>query len=252
MARKETLGVDIGGSGIKGAIVDLKTGELVSERLRIATPSPASPKAVAKVLTELVDELGWTKSIGCGFPAVAKNGVISTASNVDKKWIGTNAEQLFTKATGCKVFVSNDADVAGLAEMRYGLGKGVKGSVLLLTIGTGIGSALFVDGQLVPNTEFGHIFLKNQKVIAEKFAADSIRKKEDLSWEDWGERFNKYLLHMEKIIQPNLIILGGGGSKKFNKFSDQLKIKTKVVPAQLLNNAGIIGAGIYGYEKKNS
>ncbi len=249
MSKKECLGVDIGGSGIKGAIVNIRTGELQSERLRIPTPSPATPKAVAKTFAELVDQFQWKGDIGCGFPAVVKNGVVYTASNIDKKWIDTDAAKLFNKETKSKVFVSNDADVAGLAEMRFGAGKGKKGNVLMITIGSGLGSALFIDGQLVPNTELGHIFLKNQKIIAEKYAADSVRKKEDLSWKEWGKRFDEYLLHVDKILRPSLIILGGGGSKKFDRFSDSLSVQTKVVPAKLLNNAGIIGGAIYAYEK---
>lgn len=244
------LGIDIGGSGIKGAIVNIKTGELVSERLRLSTPSPSTPKAVAKVFTELVKQFGWKKSIGCGFPSVIKDGQVYTASNIDKQWIGTEVEDLLSTASGCPVYVSNDADVAGLAEMRYGVGKDKTGSTLLITIGSGLGSALFIDGTLVPNTEMGHLFLKNHKVIAEKYAADSVRKKEELSWDDWGLRFNEYLCHVDYILRPKLIILGGGGSKKFNRFSHLLTLETKVVPAELLNNAGIIGAAIYAYERK--
>lgn len=250
MARKEMLGIDIGGSGIKGAIVNIKNGELVSERIRLATPSPSKPKAVAETFTELVQEFKWEKAIGCGFPAVIKDGQAYTAANVDKEWVGVNVEKLLSKASGCPVCVSNDADVAGLAEMRYGVGKGRMGNTLLITIGSGLGSALFVDGKLVPNTEFGHIFLRNQKVIAEKFAADSIRKKEELSWEDWGMRFDEYLCHIDKILRPKLIILGGGGSKKFKRFSHLLTLETEVVPAELLNNAGIIGAAINAYERQ--
>ncbi len=249
MSKNECLGVDIGGSGIKGAIVDITSGKLQSERLRIPTPSPSTPKAVAKTFSELVDQFKWKGKIGCGFPAVIKNGVVYTASNIDKKWIGTDAAKLLAKETGSKVFVSNDADLAGLAEMRFGAGKGKKGNVLMITIGSGLGSALFIDGQLVPNTELGHIFLKDQKIIAEKYAADSVRKQKDLSWKEWGKRFDEYLLHVDKILRPSLIILGGGGSKKFNRFSDLLTVKTKVVPAELLNNAGIIGGAIYAYEK---
>ena len=250
MPQKEFLGIDVGASGIKGAIVDIKTGELLSERMRLATPTPSTPKAVAKTFAELVERLDWKGSIGCGFPSVIKDGVCYTAANIEKKWIGTNAEKLLSEATGCNVFVSNDADLAGLAEMRYGVGKGQTGSTLLITIGSGLGSALFVNEHLVPNTELGHVYLQGHKVIGERYAADSIRKKEDLSWEEWGVRFNEYLLHIDKILRPKLIILGGGGSKKFDRFSHLLTLDTKVVPAELRNNAGIIGGAIYAYERK--
>ena len=249
MPKNEYLGIDVGASGIKGAIVNIKTGDLQSERLRLPTPSPASPKAVVQVFAELVDQFSWQKSIGCGFPSVIKKGVVHTAANIEKKWIGVNAEQLLSEVTGCKVLISNDADLAGLAEMRHGAGKGQAGNVLLITIGSGLGSALFTNGQLVPNTELGHLFLKNQKVIAERYAADSIRKAEGLSWDEWGERFDEYLVHVNKILRPGLIILGGGGSKKFDRFAHLLTVETEVVPAELLNNAGIIGGAIYAYER---
>jgi len=216
MSKKECLGVDIGGSGIKGAIVDINTGELQSERLRIPTPSPSTPKAVAKTFAELVDQLQWKGKIGCGFPAVVKNGIVYTASNIDKKWIDTDAAKLLSKETGSKVYVNNDADVAGLAEMRFGAGKGKKGNVLMITIGSGLGSALFIDGQLVPNTELGHIYLKDQKNIAEKYAADSVRKQKDLSWKEWGKRFDEYLLHIDKILRPSCAIMPGLSAEPFS------------------------------------
>lgn len=250
MAQKEILGIDVGASGIKGAIINLETGELVSERHRLATPSPSTPKAVAKVFTELVQHFDWDQSIGCGFPAVIKNGVARTAANINEKWINTDAAKLLSDACGCKVYVSNDADLAGLAEMRYGVGKDRAGNVLLITIGSGLGSAMFTNGEMVPNTELGHLFLRNSKVIVERYAADSIRKKEDLSWNDWGKRFNEFLLHIERVFSPDLIILGGGSSKKFSRYKDELMVDCEVIPASLLNNAGIIGGAIYAHEQE--
>ena len=237
---EKILGIDIGGSGIKGAIINVDSGIMLSERHRIETPQPATPKAVAKVFKELVDHFEWKGLIGCGFPAIIKNGVANSAANIDKKWLGVNVEELFSKATGCKVLVRNDADVAGIAEMTIGAGKGKKGSVMFLTIGTGIGSALFLDGQLVPNCEMGHLKFKGS--IAEKYVADSIRKKEDLSWTEWGKRFNEYLQHLDFLFSPDLYILGGGASKKFDKFEEHLNVGCPVIPATYRNKAGIIGA----------
>ena len=242
MKFKKILGIDIGGSGIKGAIVNTKNGKFVKKRYRILTPNPATPQALADVLKELVDHFQWDGPIGCGFPAVVLNGVIKTASNIDKSWIGVNADKLFSQVTGLPVMVFNDADVAGLADVKFGAGKGVKGSILMLTIGTGIGSAFFTHGKLLQNTELGHLIFKDD--IAEKYTSDATRKREKLSWEDWGKRFNEYLQEMERLFWPELIIIGGGISKKMEKFSQTLTVKTKVVPAELLNNAGIIGAAL--------
>ena len=252
MQEKEILGIDVGASGIKGAIVDTATGTLLSERFRVATPSPSHPEDVALAFAEVVRQFGWKKSVGCGFPALIKKGVAHTAANIEKSWIGVDVARLFSKACTCEVLVRNDADLAGLAEMRYGAGKGRKGNIILITIGSGLGSALFTDGKLVPNTELGHLYLRNSDVIVERFAADSIRKKEELTWEEWGERFNQFLLHLEQILAPDLIILGGGSSKKFDRFQHLLQTETEVLPAQLLNNAGIIGAAVYAREKTSS
>lgn len=240
MSDNQVLGIDIGASGIKGAIVNIETGELVTERFRIPTPKPSKPKAVAKAVNEVVEHFKWKGIIGVGFPAVIKKGIAYTASNIDKKWIGTDGEKLFSEATGCPVYLRNDADVAGLAEMKYGAGKGKKGTIILITIGSGLGSAIFTDGNLLPNSELGH--LKFKGMIAEHYAADSIRKKEDLSWDVWGKRFNEYLEHLEFLFTPDLFILGGGASKKFEKYENRIKVNCNVVPAQLLNHAGIIGA----------
>ena len=237
---EKILGVDIGGSGIKGAIVNVDSGIMLTERHRIETPQPATPKAVAKVFAELTQHFKWKGLVGCGFPAIIKKGVAHSAANIDKKWLGVNVEELLSKVSGCKVTVKNDADVAGIAEMAIGAGQGVKGSVMFLTIGTGIGSALFLDGKLVPNTEMGHLKFKGN--IAEKYAADSIRKKQDLSWTEWGKRFNEYLQHLDFLFSPDLYILGGGASKKFDKFSEHLEVNCPVIPASYRNKAGIIGA----------
>lgn len=239
----QVLGIDIGGSGIKGAIVDIKKGELLSERVRLETPQPATPVAVAGTVTELVKQLSWKGPIGCGFPAVVQHGVAKTAANVDAGWIGTNVEKLIQNATGCPAKVVNDADAAGLAEVRFGIGKeALEGVTLLLTIGTGIGSALFVDGKLVPNTEYGHFYYKD--VVAEKYCADSVRKKFDLPWDEWAKRFNNYLKHLERTTNPDLFIIGGGVSKKQEKFMHLLSVETPVKIALLENNAGIVGAAL--------
>ena len=238
----QILGVDIGGSGIKGAIVDVKNGLMLTERHRIETPQPATIEGIAKTLVDLVNHFNWKGKIGCGFPSVVINGCVKTAANIDKKWINIDAQKVFSEATKCEVTLVNDADAAGIAEVQFGIGKGMKGVVLLLTFGTGIGSALFTDGKLVPNTEFGHVLFHGD--IAEKYVAASIRKNQELSWETWGKRLNEYLLHMEKITNPELIIIGGGISKKFEKYSQFISLKTKVVNATLFNNAGIIGAAL--------
>lgn len=239
------LGVDIGGTGIKAALVDINTGELLTERFRMLTPQPATPEAIAQTFADIVKQFEWTGSIGCGFPAIMRKGTAHSASNIDKAWIGTNVEELLSKASDCPVFVANDADVAGMAEMQFGVGKGQQGTVFLITIGTGIGSAMFVDGKLIPNTELGHLYMRKQKEIVERWASNSVRKKEALEWNVWGKRFNQYLEHLAHLFSPDLFILGGGVSKKFEKFAPYLDGNTKVIPAELLNNAGLIGAAVY-------
>jgi polyphosphate glucokinase len=236
------LGIDIGGTGIKGAPADTTSGELTAERLRILTPPGAKPHDVAKVVAEVVGHFDTTGPIGCTFPAVIQHGVARTAANVDPSWIGTDAQQLISQFTGRPTVVVNDADAAGIAEMQFGAGKGVKGTVLLLTLGTGIGSALFVDGELVPNTELGHMEVDGHE--AEKRASEKVREDNDLSWEKWGKRLDEVLQKYEALLCPDLMILGGGASKKFDKFSDHLHTRTQVVPAQLLNEAGIVGAAL--------
>ncbi len=238
----KALGIDIGGSGIKGAIVDTFSGELLSERLRIPTPTPSTPHAVAEAMARMVKELDWQGPVGCGFPSVIQNGISVTAANISKKWVGVNTEALFSQTLGMPVTVINDADAAGLAEVKFGGGKGRKGLILLLTIGTGIGSALIADGTLVPNSELGHLLFKGG--IAEQYCSDAARKREDLSWKVWAKRFDEYLQYVTVLFSPDLFVLGGGGSKKFDKFDEYLTVSVPVVPAELLNLAGIIGAAL--------
>jgi polyphosphate glucokinase len=242
MKFKRILGIDIGGSGIKGAPVDTKTGKLVELRHRISTPLPATPESVAIVIKHMVDHFNWNGPVGCGFPTVVQNGVVKTAANIDKSWIGCNAQKLFTKTTGLPTLVINDADSAGMAEVKYGAGKKFKGTILLVTVGTGIGSVVFTRGKLLANTEFGHIILNGKD--AELYTSDAVRKKEDLDWRMWAKRFNEYLLEMERLLWPELIIIGGGVSKKIDKFKEYLTVKARIVPAKLQNEAGLIGAAL--------
>jgi polyphosphate glucokinase len=236
------LGIDIGGTGIKGALVDPHKGELVTDRLRIETPQPATPESVADVVGQLARHFEWSGPVGCTFPGVVRRGTVETAANVDKAWIGVDAAALFAQTTECPTTVVNDADAAGLAEMLHGAGKGRSGTVLLLTLGTGIGSALFVDGVLVPNTEFGHIEVKGHP--AEKRAAESVREREDLSWHKWSHRLNEVFDVLERLLSPELLIIGGGVSKKSDKFFPHLETRGELVAAHLLNQAGIVGAAM--------
>jgi len=238
----EILGIDIGGSGIKGAPVDIARGALTRERYKILTPRPATPEAVAGVVAELVAHFEWQGPIGCTFPAVVRRGVIYTAANVDQSWVGVDGEALFKGATGLSVKLLNDADAAGVAEMRFGAGKGCDGVVVLLTFGTGIGSGMFIDGRLMPNTELGHLEFRGDD--AEHYAAARIRKEEKLSWHEWGRRVDRLLDYLDLLFSPDLIIVGGGVSRRFERFSEALSVRTKVVPALLQNEAGIIGAAL--------
>ena len=239
----DVLGIDIGGTGIKAAPVDVTAGKLTAERVKIDTPHPAVPDAIAEVVQQQVTGFAWTGPVGVTFPGVVIDNVIKTAANVDKSWIGTNARELFGLATGLPVTVINDADAAGLAEMKFGAGVAQKGTVLMLTLGTGIGSALFTDGILVPNTEFGHIEIRGKD--AEKRASELVREEHDLSWGKWAGRVDEYLAHMEQLVSPQLIIIGGGISKKSEKFLPLLTgLRAKVVPAGMLNDAGIVGAAM--------
>ena len=236
------FGIDIGGSGIKGAPVDLATGEFAGERVRIPTPQPATPDAVARTVAEVVDSFDLDKAlpIGVTFPAVIRHGVAQSAANVDDSWIGTDVEATIGAATGRRVLAVNDADAAGYAEVAYGAAKDVPGVVLVVTLGTGIGSALVVDGTLVPNTELGHLEIDGHD--AESRASDAARDREDLSFEKWAKRLQRYFTVVEDLFWPDLIVVGGGVSKKHDQFLPQLDLRTPIVPAALRNAAGIVGA----------
>ncbi|WP_431954020.1 polyphosphate--glucose phosphotransferase [Actinacidiphila sp. bgisy167] len=237
------FGVDIGGSGIKGAPVDLGRGELAEERFKVLTPHPATPDAVAECVKQVVDHFGWTGPVGATFPGVVTHGMTRTAANVDKAWIDLDAAGLLSQKAGCAVTLLNDADAAGLAEMEYGAGRGRKGTVIVLTLGTGIGSAVFLDGALLPNTELGHLELHGHD--AEKKASTKAKEDEGLSWEHWAKRLSKYLTHVEQLFSPELFILGGGVSRKADKFLPLISgVRAEIVPAALQNNAGIVGAGM--------
>ncbi len=236
------FGIDIGGTGMKAAVVDLGTGELRSDRYRIDTPQPATPDAMAEVLRELIRHHGWNGSVGCAFPAVVREGVVGSAANIDKSWIDVDADALFSAASGLDVHMINDADAAGVAEMRFGAGSGRSGVVMMLTFGTGIGSGLFTDGVLVPNTELGHLELDG--FDAESRAAASAREREGLSWKEWAGRVEHYLRHVEALFSPSLFIVGGGASKKPDRWLPRIDIATEIVPAQMANNAGIVGAAL--------
>jgi polyphosphate glucokinase len=244
------FGIDFGGSGIKGAPVDLEKGELTEERVRIDTPRPSTPEAVAEVFAELLARFPDSKGpVGVTVPGVVVKGVVSSAANIDKHWIGEDADRLFTDRTGRDVHVVNDADAAGLAEVRYGAAKGRRGLVLVTTLGTGIGSALVYDGVLVPSSELGHIEIDGHD--AEKRAASSAREREDLSWEAWAERLTTYYSKLEDLFSPELFVVGGGISKKADKFLPLIDIGTEIIPAQLRNAAGIVGAALYATESND-
>ncbi|MFC2156321.1 polyphosphate--glucose phosphotransferase [Acidobacteriota bacterium] len=241
------LGIDIGGSGIKGAPVNIKKGEFALERHRIPTPEPSTPEAIADVVEKIAKRFQWEGSIGCTFPAVIKNGIAHSAANVDKSWIGTNGEELIAKRTGCRVLLLNDADAAGIAEMEYGVGKNRMGVVILLTLGTGIGSVIFTDGVLLPNTEFGHLEIRGRD--AEHRASARVRKEKNLGWKKWAVYVNEFLKHMEVLFSPDLFIIGGGVSRKHERFLHLLETKAEIVPALMENQAGIIGAALAAHRK---
>ena len=240
------LGIDIGGAGIKGAPVDVKSGTLLVERFRIPTPQPATPEVVSEAVAQIARHFKWTDPIGCTFPAIIKDGVAYSAANVDRSWIGTNGQMLFERKTNCHCQLINDADAAGMAEMQFGSGKGRQGVVIMLTFGTGIGSALFVNGQLVPNTELGHLLIRGKD--AEKRASDRVRQQKDLSWEEWAARVDEFLARVEFLFSPDLFIFGGGVSKKHERFLHLLNTRAPIVPAQLMNSAGIVGAALAARE----
>jgi polyphosphate glucokinase len=238
----EILGIDVGGSGIKGAPVNTETGMVLVDRHRIKTPEGAETGPVTEVIARIAHHFSWKGPIGVGFPAPIKHGVVKMAANISSAWVGVNADELLSKATDCPVTVLNDADAAGLAEITFGAGKGVQGVVIMVTLGTGIGTAIFCDGKLLPNAEFGHLPIDGQD--AEARASDAARQREELPWKKYAKRLNRYFLEMEKLFWPDLFILGGGISKYHDKYLPLLKVETPIVPAQFLNEAGIVGAAL--------
>lgn len=244
----EILGIDIGGSGIKGALVDVESGEMVSERNRIPTPHGGNPEGVTETVQKIINLFEYKGVVGVGFPAALRHGIVVTAANIDDEWIGKDIDEMLTSATGCVSYTLNDADAAGLAEMKHGVGKeNSRGVVIVLTLGTGIGSAIFTDGHLVPNTEFGHLKIRSKD--AELRASDAARQRKKLTWSKYALRLEEYLREMEKLFWPDLFIIGGGLSKNYEKFFPLLDLKTPIVPAQFLNQAGIVGAAIYAGEQ---
>lgn len=238
----DILGIDVGGSGIKGAPVNILTGMLSAPRYRVKTPKGASPEDVGREIKHIAEYFRWSGPIGVGFPAPIKHGIVRMAANISPDWVGLNADEYLSKVTGCKVSVCNDADVAGLAEMKFGAGKDKKGTVILITLGTGIGSAVFYNGNLLPNTEFGHVQIDGKD--AETRASDAARQREELSWKKYARRLNRYLLEMQKLFWPDLFIIGGGISKEFDNYAPLLTLDAPVVRATFLNEAGIVGAAL--------
>jgi polyphosphate glucokinase len=243
------LGIDIGGTGIKGAVVNTKTGELLTERFRIPTPKPATPEAVAKVVKEMIAHFEWTKAVGCSFPTTIVNGKCIHSGNLSGEWLNVKVDKLFKKVCKLPFFVSNDADLAGLAEVNLGAAKKEKGVVIVITIGTGIGSGLFFNGKLIPNLEIGKMLHTNGEII-ELHTADSARKRENLKLQEWAKRFDALLAYIQLVYSPNLVVLGGGISKRYDGFKDYLMADVNVKVAEFKNNAGIIGAAIYASRKR--
>ena len=244
----KTLGIDIGGSGIKGAIVDTKTGELLTERHRIETPKPATPEAIATVVKEMVAHFNWKKAVGCSFPTTIVNGKCIHSGNLSEEWLNVKVDKLFKKECKLPFYISNDADLAGVAEINLGAGKNEKGVVIVITIGTGIGSGLFYNGKLIPNLEVGKMLHTNGQII-EFHTADSVRKREELTLENWAKRLDTLLEYMRIVYSPSLIVLGGGISKKFDNFKKHLTTDVPIKVAEFKNNAGIIGAAMFASKK---
>ena len=252
--KRKILGIDIGGSGVKGAIVDVAKGEFVGERIRIPTPSVHTPAAILDCVGEIITTFGYSGKIGCGFPGVIRSQVIETAANIGgKNFIGANFAEMIGLKFGCEAWLLNDADAAGVAEIRYGAGRGIDGVVAVLTVGTGIGVSMFVDGKLVPNLEFGHLKMRDKlsgkNVDAEKLYSDAARKKSDASWKSWASGFSKFLQYFQSLTRPDLIILGGGVASKSDKFLKYLEVDCDITVAQLQNRAGIIGAAYCASKK---
>jgi polyphosphate glucokinase len=248
----EILGIDIGGSGIKGAIVNATTGELVTERLRSPSPTTFQPDEVVEVVADLVRQFDYHGPLGVGFPAVVMRGTVITPPTAlaFPGWDGVNLAERISAATGRDTTVGNDADVACLAEMYFGAGKDRKGVVMVFTFGTGIGSALFVDGHIIPNTELGRLYLRDSKKTAEQWASDRVREEQKLDWKDWGERLNEFFNHVELLFWPDTIIFGGGVSKKYEKFFPHINIRAALVPAAFRNEAGIVGAAMAALDRQ--
>lgn len=245
------MGLDVGGTGLKIAIVDTNTGEMVSEKLKCGTPQPSTPENVIVAINDLLEKLNWKgKPFGCGMPSVIKNNICYTAANIDKGWKNLDLGKFFKDQTNCDVIFGNDADLAGIAEMKFGTGIDKEGTVVVLTLGTGIGSGVFLDGKLLPNTEFGHLLYKRS--VFEKYASNGARLRKKMSWKKWASELNCYLNHIELIVSPDLIILGGGVSKEFEMYKSYLNLRTEVVPAKLENSAGLIGAAMLAAEHFNN
>ncbi|MFT7120594.1 MAG: polyphosphate glucokinase [Neolewinella sp.] len=244
------LGIDVGATGIKGGLVDVRYGTMLTERHRFDTPHPATPKAVAETVKKLVDYFEYEGPVGVGFPAIVRRGVAASASNIDKTWIGTSITKTFERKTGNPFFALNDADAAGVACMKFGVGQkyAKEGTVLMVTIGTGLGGALFVNGELMPNLEIGQVYLKDMKIVAERYISNKIRKDNKMDWKEFGEKFNHFIAHVDFVLNPDLIILGGGASKSFPKFSDKLNAHADITAAEMQNTAGTIGAAVYAWE----
>lgn len=239
----DVLGIDIGGSGMKAGVVDTTVGEMTTERFRITTPKPATPDAMAEVVAQLTGHFSWSGPVGVGFPGVIQNGMVRTAANLDKSWIDVDGDARFTDVSACDVVMINDADAAGLAEVRYGAGQDVPGVVIMVTLGTGIGSAVFIDGTLVPNTEFGHLMMDGK--IAEDRASSRAKEEQNLSMKKWGRELALVLQELERLLWPDLFILGGGISRQFDRFIHRLDdVRTPIRAAEQRNHAGIIGAAL--------
>lgn len=244
----KALGIDIGGSALKGAPVDTKSGKLLADRLRIATETPLTPAQMAKAIADMRAHFKWRGPIGVGFPGAIEGSTIWTSANLHPKFVGVDGSKLFEKATGCRVRMINDAAAAGVAEMRFGAGRNFMGKTLILTLGTGVGSCLAYQGVVTP-MELGHFPWKGGK-SAEKFVAASVREEKDLGWEEWAERLGDYIRVLEKLLWPELIVIGGGVSSKHEKFFKYLKTRAKLVPAEFFNQAGIVGAALWAVEAK--
>ncbi|MDJ0911105.1 MAG: ROK family protein [Woeseiaceae bacterium] len=240
---KVDLGIDVGGTGIKGALVDIDTGELLSDRHRVETPQPATPETMAEAVRQLVSTFDYDGPVGCCFPTIVVDGHAKSVSNLDESWRGVQIDDTFAAATGLPFVVINDADAAGIAEMQLGAGKGLEGLVIMITIGTGLGSGMFYNGQLIPNSELGHMAGKDGEPF-ERYASKRARIDEELSWSEWGERFNAFLKRVDRVCSPDHLIIGGGTSKKFELFRDYITIPVPIHVARFLNNAGIIGAAV--------